>query len=64
MKTKIEQLKHSKNKLNSFYLKCKNCGKIIPPLLGYLTTNDNMDVFCVCKKPEPDGNIYIDKIKK
>lgn len=63
MKTRTQNLKHSKNPLNSFYLKCKNCGCVIPPLFGYLSKNDDMTGLCSCKNPIPDGIIYIDKIK-
>jgi len=64
MESKIEQLEHSNNKLNSFYFKCETCGKVIPPLFGYLSSNDKIADFCSCKNPYIDGTIYIDKIKE
>lgn len=63
MKSRIEQIKTSKNKINSFYFKCINCDKVIPPLLGYISSNDNLNNFCTCKNPIIDDIIYIDRIK-
>ncbi len=37
---------------NTFYIECKNCKKVLPPLFGTLHTVKDREVSCYCDKPE------------
>ena len=58
MKSKIENL-NTENKCNSFYFKCTNCGKIIPPVGGYFKSSDR-NLVCDCGCPDIEDTIFID----